>query len=122
MRNILELTPAGIAKLEQHLVESGNQIAIPFCEAVSNLIEVVMPQINNPDSDLSVAPWYFAVGVAGAICPSAKDEHETSDYEEICFSYGEADFIFEKACDRHQDSGGDCVLSELSTNISKKGA
>lgn len=96
MRKIIGLTGAGAAKLEQHLVQS-NQVEIPFAQAVSNLIEVVAPQINNQNPELAVEPWYFAMGVAGTTYPKSADEHETSDYEEICLSYNESDFQIENA-------------------------
>jgi len=95
MRKIIRLTGAGVAKLERHLVQSGNQVEIPFAQAVSNLIEVVTPQVNNKNPELAVEPWYFAIGVAGTTYPKSADEHETSDYEEICLRYNEADFQIE---------------------------
>lgn len=95
MRKILGLTEAGIKKLERHLAMSGNQVKIPFAQAVSNLIEVVTPQVNNQNPELAVEPWYFAMGVAGTTPPKSADEHETSDYEEVCLSYNETDLQIE---------------------------
>jgi len=97
MRRIIGLTDAGAAKLEQHLLESGNQALIPFAKATSNLIEVVTPQVNNPNPGLSVEPWYFSMGVAGTTYPASADEHETSDYDWVCEAYNEADFQIEHA-------------------------
>ncbi|WP_420170758.1 hypothetical protein ACN99C_26750 (plasmid) [Pseudomonas alloputida] len=97
MRKIIGLTDAGAAKLEQHLLESSNQALIPFAKATSNLIEVVTPQVNNPNPGLSVEPWYFSMGVAGTTYPASADEHETSDYDWVCEAYNEADFQIEHA-------------------------
>lgn len=97
MRKIIALTGAGVAKLEQHLVQSGNRVLIPFDEALCGLIEVVTPQINNPNPELAVEPWFASIGVAGTTYPKSADEHETTDYEEICLRYTEADFQIENA-------------------------
>lgn len=97
MRNIAGLTIAGIEKLEQHLSRTGNRAEIPFSKAVSDLIEVVARQANSPIPEVAVEPWYFAIGVYGTTYPQSVAEHETSDYEEICLCYGEADFLFDTA-------------------------
>lgn len=97
MRKIIGLTDVGVAKLEQQLVESGNQALITFAQATSNLIEVVTPQVNNPNPALAVEPWYFSIQVAGTTYPASADEHETSDYDEVCNAYVEADFQIEHA-------------------------
>lgn len=97
MRKIIGLTEAGVAKLQDHLLQSGNQVLIPFDEALRGLLEVVTPQINNPNPELAVEPWFASIGVAGTTYPKSADEHETSDYEEICLRYTEADFQIENA-------------------------
>lgn len=96
MRKIIGLTNAGVNKLKSHLMQTGNQVKISFDQALSGLIVVITSQMNNPKSHLSTEPWYFAIGVAGKTYPKSADEHETSDYEEVCLSYYESDFQIEQ--------------------------
>lgn len=96
MRKIIGLTEAGVVKLERQLAESGKQQELPLSEAVGYLIQVVSPQLNNPNPELALEPWYASIGVAGTTYPKSADEHETSDYEEICYGYNETDFQFEQ--------------------------
>jgi len=96
MRTIIGLSEDGLIRLQEHLARSGNEVDIPFEVALARLIAVVTPQINNPDPELAVEPWFFAIGVAGMTYPKTADEHETSDYEEICLRYYKTDFQIEE--------------------------
>lgn len=97
VRNIVGLTESGRAKLLDHISRTGNEAKLPFEKAFEGLLKMVSSQMNNPIKDLACEPWYCAIGVAGTTYPTCLDEHETSDYEELCLSYYASDFLIEPA-------------------------
>ncbi len=94
-KQIIGLTDNGKKKLRDHLDRAKQTGVMPLDDALSDLIEVVTPQINNPNPKLSAAPWHFAIGIAGTTYPKSFEEHETSDYEEVCLCYHDEDLLVE---------------------------
>lgn len=95
VRKIVGLTETGRATLLDHIARTGNEAELPFEEAFSGLVTMISSQMNNPNRDLACEPWYCSIGVAGTTYPKGFEEHETSDYEELCLSYYASDFIIE---------------------------
>lgn len=94
-RRIAGLTKGGSEKLSGHIARTGNATILPFETALENLISVVTPQMNNRNPRLRFEPWYFAIGQAGTTFPTSMEEHETSDYDEVCLAYVASDFLLE---------------------------
>lgn len=97
VRTIIGLTEAGRAKLLDHIARTGNDAELPFEKAFAGLVTMISSQMNNPNRDLACEPWYCSIGVAGTTFPKDFEEHETSDYEELCLSYYDSDFLIEPA-------------------------
>lgn len=97
VRTIVGLTEAGRAKLLDHIARTGNETELPFEDAFSGVVTMISSQMNNPNRDLAGEPWYCSIGMAGTTFPKGFDEHETSDYEELCLSYYASDFQIEHA-------------------------
>lgn len=97
VRKIVGLTENGRAKLLDHIARTGNEAELPFEKAFNGLVKMISTQMNNPIRDLACEPWYAAIGVAGTTYPTCLEEHETSNYEELCLSYRASDFVIEPA-------------------------
>lgn len=94
-RRIAGLTKEGSEKLSGHIARTGNEAILPFETALENLISVVTPQMNNNNPRLKLEPWFYTIGLAGTTFPASIEEHETSDYDEVCLGYVASDFMLE---------------------------
>jgi hypothetical protein len=96
MKKVIGLTSKGREKLQSHIGMAGRTDSMTLDEAFCELVDIITPQINNPNPALAQAPWRYAIGVAGTMYPQSTHDHETSDYDEVCLTYDDSDLMIRR--------------------------